>query len=881
MADSKDIRFRIDADDSAFNQKMQAIKQRMKDFERSENLQQTAQSGQGGFSPQAKQAFERQNQMQRKQLMRDEQMIGTQIDKKERQLGKISKIIKDTNLDQTNQNKLTQEQVNLLEKQKTLINEISTGHQKIGTLRKSQGLPVGAHQQPLGPVPAAGGGGDQGGGGGAAIGGLLQALRSGSLGPLLGSLGMAGLGAGAAFGGIAMGNRAFEGQMAMPRESLVTRAQGAGLTSQLIGEAQGDAQGSLKSIFFAKERERAMRLARKEQANIELVDAMTGIGTATPTDILRDPIGALGGGIINAARSVGGSKGRFTGYMGSVLGVESWQESYNSQIKAEANLKAKQAMDAAEKEKPLKEQDLKFFERYKGAALQSQRMTQMGDEDFYDQMSRMSGAGFTPGEMMNSMQEMAAAGGSTDVTRRSAGFAMQAQRQGIQGAGAMMGRISRVQGGAEQTEQEFIKMLAEGSRIGLNSSDLPQETRAFADQVTKFAAKFNIQDLGALAATIANSMQGEPLTQAGIAAAVGAEGAFQGVTGETGGPRAYEEFADMLSGQGFSKGKGLQNVKGQRKIELANALSRSKLNQLTKDNDTNRQRAADLGYGPDEFELYKEDITNIKTEKAVVGDRAGKLRDNIKKMAEADPNFIGSEKYNEMVAEYTDALAYTNSDLVGKDKTIEEQRAIAIRTLGLDPTATEEDINAVKNKLRPDLGKINREITQDTKALRATGVLSPAAEKETRDRLQANIQRRKAMVEQMPASEQARLAEGMQRQTYLDEQFIPEGLSGIKKRLGEVTGAEGEGDAGFSDYLNAITASAKELGGEGASTAVSNLNSIADAVERIGQADPEKINSFFNVPGLGGGPGAKRPQTPMRGGATAPRSFGGQSKKRK
>lgn len=100
---------------------------------------------------------------------------------------------------------------------------------------------------------------------------------------------------------------------------------------------------------------------------------------------------------------------------------------------------------------------------------------------------RAGRSAFSEERIMQNINAILGAGGSTDFVRnnRGAGIAAEFQRAGFTNAAAQLGTISGFGGeGADKTEQQFIRMLSEGTRIGFNSSKVTEEQRRFNQALT-------------------------------------------------------------------------------------------------------------------------------------------------------------------------------------------------------------------------------------------------------------------------------------------------------------------------------------------------------------------------------------------------------------
>jgi len=100
------------------------------------------------------------------------------------------------------------------------------------------------------------------------------------------------------------------------------------------------------------------------------------------------------------------------------------------------------------------------------------------------QYDRSGARAFSEERIKENMQNIFSAGGSTGFVRgdergRGAQVAAEYQRAGFTGAAREMGQISGVTGGGKQTEDAYVKLLAEGVKLGFNASKPSEEMRKF------------------------------------------------------------------------------------------------------------------------------------------------------------------------------------------------------------------------------------------------------------------------------------------------------------------------------------------------------------------------------------------------------------------
>jgi hypothetical protein len=153
------------------------------------------------------------------------------------------------------------------------------------------------------------------------------------------------------------------------------------------------------------------------------------------------------------------------------------------------------------------------------------------------------------------MMEILGAGGSTRGARELASTALGFQRDyGITNASQLLGRLSGTVGGAAESEQSMIKILSEGTRIGLGKSELRQELRTFSENVADLAYRVGAtgpERVGALSAMSGAFVA--DTTPRGLEAAKNAQEALRQMEISQSGLKAAVEAGEMISDPGLSK----------------------------------------------------------------------------------------------------------------------------------------------------------------------------------------------------------------------------------------------------------------------------------------------------------------------------------------
>jgi len=193
------------------------------------------------------------------------------------------------------------------------------------------------------------------------------------------------------------------------------------------------------------------------------------------------------------------------------------------------------------------------FQQFQGKSssyLDTQRMLGLDYSSFHGPggfRSQAIGAGFSDDMASQMSGQIIGAGGSTRMARGST-LGLQAQRGfDVSNAGGILGNLSQTLGGAEQSKSAFIKMLAEGSRLGLDSSEYREENRKFLDvtsQVISRSETGNQKDIEDIVKRFGGFMA-EPTTR-GIQAGQGAYQAYNQITSSNTGPQGVMRAAGFL-----------------------------------------------------------------------------------------------------------------------------------------------------------------------------------------------------------------------------------------------------------------------------------------------------------------------------------------------
>lgn len=205
---------------------------------------------------------------------------------------------------------------------------------------------------------------------------------------------------------------------------------------------------------------------------------------------------------------------------------------------------------------------------------------------------RAVGAGFTE-EMAQQMSgQIIGAGGSTRMGRESVLGLKAARNLDVNNAGQILGSISQNLGSAGESKQAFIKMLAEGQRLGLDSSEYREENRKFLEATSQVLVKSETGNQGDISRILKQfgSFVSEPTTR-GISAAQSAFQTFTQATSATSGPQG------VMRASGFLQDEVIGGMSAGDRASLATIPT----NQLAADHPVIKSLARKYGASPQDI----------------------------------------------------------------------------------------------------------------------------------------------------------------------------------------------------------------------------------------------------------------------------------------
>jgi len=227
------------------------------------------------------------------------------------------------------------------------------------------------------------------------------------------------------------------------------------------------------------------------------------------------------------------------------------QEMYQSMQSEEYAANYAKAVQDLKAQNPLKTAATEQFNQRYMSDLQFQRQTGLNYQGFSGAgglRETAINAGFTGDMGMEAAQGIMAGGGSTRGGQGLGVLSMQAQRNNdLTNAGGIIGKLSGQMGDNESTRQAFVRMLAESTKIGLDSSQFREENRRFLDAAGSIIEKSGTtsqSDISALMQMFGGFV-GTP-TVKGMESAQTAFQTYVSGTSQTQGPQGAMRAAAMM-----------------------------------------------------------------------------------------------------------------------------------------------------------------------------------------------------------------------------------------------------------------------------------------------------------------------------------------------
>lgn len=249
-------------------------------------------------------------------------------------------------------------------------------------------------------------------------------------------------------------------------------------------------------------------------------------------------------------------------------------------------------------------------------------------------LDRGGNRAFSEERINRNIQQIFQAGGSTEFQRQGGStMAAEFQRAGLTNAASELGTLSGFGTSAEETEQQYIRLLSEGVRLGFNASEPSEEMRKY----TQIATKMFEQTQGAEGAVrqLGFGMAGTDTQD--IKAAQSVFGMMSQKMGQSTGLRGALKQNYLRTQQGMEDFEGVdENLK-----QLFTEMSPENLDA---NNLLVRRAAEQAGVEPEEM---VERISNMQRDSLFFSEGSREAADNLKKefgkFQEANPEMKRAE----------------------------------------------------------------------------------------------------------------------------------------------------------------------------------------------------------------------------------------------
>ena len=380
--------------------------------------------------------------------------------------------------------------------------------------------------------------------------------------------GIAGI-AGLATKGFQFGNEMYKEYNKIPLN--VASSQGSAIQNTL-GQKSSDIYSGRTSFenVWSPERQRAQAMAKQNMEAKQASDTntstlgLTGFGAVTGALAGGLPTlgaGAIPGAIAGGAAGFGMGAIRFMtnerartkdlSMLPSFLGGDKYKEKYDSMNSEDFSKDYSKATEDLKNQNPFKKDATTEYEQNFQRNIQAQRSMGLKNENFYGEggyLDKIHGKGFTSEMGLGMSQAIQGAGGSTSSMSGNSGLGLQMQRgMNLSNSGQVLGTLSGSIGGDKATEQAAIKIMAEGMKLGLDSSKFAEENSRFVQATAEIIARSGAKGESDIERTSKNFGQfvGDN-TNKGIEAAQSSYGEYQNRSKTMGGSTGVMQFAGMM-----------------------------------------------------------------------------------------------------------------------------------------------------------------------------------------------------------------------------------------------------------------------------------------------------------------------------------------------
>lgn len=354
------------------------------------------------------------------------------------------------------------------------------------------------------------------------------------------------------------------------RRPIETQALTGSATQGTIGREVGAAYSGRQGfeMAFMPEKAKATQMAMESMKGVVFRDWAKAIGGT----VIQTIAGAAGGALAGSAVPIlGTTAGAIVGGIAGLGRAVSDKDTYNTLSLSKEAREAVNARRAAEfsnnlgeayeglkNQNPLKLMATEKYNQNYARDLEFQRGLGLNYESFHGKggfREKAVNAGFTDEIAMKISNEIMAAGGSTRMGKNSIFAAQAARGLDVTNSGQILGGLSQTLGTDRSSQQAFVKMFAEGQKIGLDSSNFRDEMRKFLDINTQLISRSETtsqSDISGISKRFAGFVGEEP-TQRGLQAAKGAFETFNQVTSSNSGPSGVMRAAAFIKDESIGK----------------------------------------------------------------------------------------------------------------------------------------------------------------------------------------------------------------------------------------------------------------------------------------------------------------------------------------
>jgi hypothetical protein len=444
----------------------------------------------------------------------------------------------------------------------------------------------------------------------------------------------------AAVGTAIRGGSEIAAQIMTQREREITAETTASRRLGTFADLQ-EQRRSYELSLYGNERLQALEVGRSRMQAAPIRDVGGMLGTVfggaaagaiggAKLSAIGGPLTAMGGALVGGA--IGG-----LGAFGSQMMNERKRsmlfdpEFYQKQITAEGFQAEQKAFEQLKAQNFQTTKAQEFFEKNQGRYLQTQRMLGLSDEDLFrgegSLLQAGAKAGFTQDTILDAMRSISEAGGSTQMSSQGALSASQMARGlNLTNAGQLLGKISGATGmGMEGSQDQLIRMYAEATKIGLDSSTFAKETRTFLDTTASMAYQSGAS-FQEIASQLGAGMAGGPFTERGIQASQTALEVMKQRTGEMGGLTGQYKIA-ALSSDTMTQSLGGQALN----MDEMAMLSGMDVTRISNDDDYIKTILERRGIDPNSDEA-KAFVSNLQKEMVGSGLRSSEQEEALKNL---------------------------------------------------------------------------------------------------------------------------------------------------------------------------------------------------------------------------------------------------------